>query len=542
MFKTLALFAGLAVIVGTPFALKPKENLVIAADRSIVVITPHNETIRAEFARAFRHWFQARHGQTVRIDWRVIGGTTEITRYLASEFEAPFSNYWRNTLKREWTPEVANAYANPNIKLPADATMDTPAQAARRAFLDSNVGIGLDLFFGGGAYDFEAQAKAGRLVNCGVLERHPEWFGDNAIPQILGGEPFWDPDGRWVGTVLSGYGICSNLDVLKQIGIRAPPSQWPELAQPQFRRQLALADPTKSSSVNKAFEMLIQQQMQEALAEATATAPTSASVRDIETRARDDGWRRGMQLMIKLGGNTRYFSDSSQKPPIDVGSGDAASAMSIDYYARQEVESSANRGDKPRVVFISPSGGTSYGIDPIGLLRGAPEAEIAKEFIDFVLSIEGQKIWSYRRGTPGGPQNYSLRRLPIRPELYGPEHEQFVSDPGVRPFEDAKNFAYRPAWTSGLFRTTGFIIRVMCQDSHDELQEAWREIIEAGFPKQATDTLLDVSRVDYAAASGPIRAALSSSNKIDEVLLAKELGNHFRAQFRRAAELARERK
>ena len=47
-----------------------------------------------------------------------------------------------------------------------------------------------------------------------------------------------------------------------------------------------------------------------------------------------------------------------------------------------------------------------------------------------------------------------------------------------------------------------------------------------------------MSAVDYAAAGGRIREALSG-DKIREVQLAKELADHFRQQYRRAADLAR---
>jgi hypothetical protein len=48
-----------------------------------------------------------------------------------------------------------------------------------------------------------------------------------------------------------------------------------------------------------------------------------------------------------------------------------------------------------------------------------------------------------------------------------------------------------------------------------------------------------VTQVDYAAAGGRIREALGP-NKIKEVQLAKVLADSFRAQYQRAATLARE--
>src|SRR5215207_7910450 len=90
----------------------------------------------------------------------------------------------------------------------------TPPQQARRAFLESPVGCKIDLFFGGGAYDFEQQARAGRLVDSGFIKAHPELFNDAVIPQTVSGEQFWDPQGRWIGTVISSFGICFNPDAL----------------------------------------------------------------------------------------------------------------------------------------------------------------------------------------------------------------------------------------------------------------------------------------------------------------------------------------
>jgi ABC-type Fe3+ transport system substrate-binding protein len=178
--------------------------------------------------------------------------------------------------------------------------------------------------------------------------------------------------------------------------------------------------------------------------------------------------------------------------------------------------------------------------DPIALLRGAPHRELALEFIEFLLSVEGQKLWNYRVGEPSGPEKYALRRLPIRRELYTSDLQQHVSDPGVFPYDDAPKFTYRPEWTGALVRTLSFAVRVMCVDAEAELEEAWHALITAKFPPEATAAFGDVSAVDYAAASGTIRGALSSPDRLAQVRLAKELGDRFRANYRRAAQLARE--
>ena len=188
MAKRAIILLVLAATIALPFLLRPKKPAMVRADATLVIITPHNEAIRYEFGRAFERWYRQQTGKTVFVDWRVIGGTSEITRYLDGEYTASFQNYWTHTLKRAWSNEVENAFTNPRVRPGSSPEKDTPAEAARRAFLASDVDCGIDLFFGGGTYDFIKQAQAGHLLDCGVLERHPEWFTESVIPRFYAGE------------------------------------------------------------------------------------------------------------------------------------------------------------------------------------------------------------------------------------------------------------------------------------------------------------------------------------------------------------------
>jgi hypothetical protein len=154
--------------------------------------------------------------------------------------------------------------------------------------------------------------------------------------------------------------------------------------------------------------------------------------------------------------------------------------------------------------------------------------------------MDGQKIWNLKPGTPGGPEKFALRRLPVRRDFYRSEELKALrSDPDDTPFATAEQLVYRTAWTGNLFREMSFVIRVMCLDTHEELAEAWRAIIAAGMPVDALAALQDLSAVNYEATGGRIRAAINSKNKADEIRLAKELGDTFRAQYRRAKALAK---
>ena len=529
MKRFLAVAGALAVVLGIPFLLKPDEDLLSKGDETLVVLTPHNEAIRYEFSRAFRDWYRERTGRTVSIDWRLVGGTSEIARYLKSEYLNAFRREWEGA-GRSWTATVEAAFDNPGVELPDDSSTDDAAQEARRAFLSSSQGIGVDLFFGGGAYDFIQQARAGRLIDCGILSAKPDWFTPTSIPLMVSGEPFYDKEGRWIGTCLASFGICYNTDSLERLGITNLSASWNDLTDPRLYKQVALADPTKSGSAAKAFEMVIQQQMQERVREGGAS----------EDQMLSEGWIRGLQLLQKAAANARYFTDAAPKVPMDVSLGDAAIGMCIDFYGRFQSEAVRINGGESRLRYFTPMGGSSVGVDPIGLLRGAPHPELASAFIEFVLSIEGQKLWNFRVGTPGGPERYALRRLPVRKELYQAEFAGFRSDPEVDPYVDAKDFTYHEAWTGPVFRPMTFIIRVMCLDTHDELAAAWRALIEVGFPPEASCMFSDMRGVGLSEARGTINDALRSANRINEVRLAKQLGDRFRAQYRETVRLARE--
>ena len=109
MTKNLWLILVFALVLAAPVLLRQKDGLPAKSDRTLVIITPHNEAIQHEFERAFRDYYFKKTGLTVRIDWRTPGGTSEIARYLASEYLASFQNHWVNKLNKSWSSTVESA-------------------------------------------------------------------------------------------------------------------------------------------------------------------------------------------------------------------------------------------------------------------------------------------------------------------------------------------------------------------------------------------------------------------------------------------------
>jgi len=521
----------IGLVLGVPFALRPPpEESLGGTARKLVIITPHNEAIRYEFGRGFRLWHQEKYGEAVSVDWRVVGGTSEIARFLAGEYEAAFQAYWGEHGSGGWDGEVSGAWNNRRLKLPDNPADDDRGQAARRLFLSSNVSSGLDVFFGGGVYDHRRQGQMGHTVPSRILQTHPEWFGPDAIPQSLSGEPYFDPAGLWLGTALSSYGIIFNRDVLKDLGVTSEPGHWQDLTDPRFFGQVAVCDPTKSGSITQAFEMIIQQQMQESWEALKEQNPGDAP-EIIEDKAVREGWEKAWQLIRKLSANARYFTDSSMKPSIDVSLGDAAIGMSIDFYGKYQAQSLVDRGGSDRFGFHSPVGGTTISVDPISLLRGSPEQELAERFIEFVLSVDGQKLWNYRKGTPGGPDRFALRRAPVRPDLYQPEHRQYFSDPDFLPYEQAGSFYYHASWTGPLFGAIRTLVKATAMNPHHELALAWKKLAEAGFPEEQTSRFLDVSAIHYDWALEVLNPVLQSGDRIEETRFLRELTESHREVY-----------
>lgn len=484
------LLAGLAALLLVPFWLKPA-GLGRPADACpLVIVTPHNEAVRFEFELAFDRWHRENFGQAAAIDWRNIGGTSEIARYLDSEFLA--------------------------------------AERAERA------GIGIDLLFGGGQYDHIRQARRGHTRPAGIRQARPAWFAESIMPAEFAGETFYDPAGHWYGCCLSSFGICWNRDVLAAQGIAHPPAQWSDLADYRYFGRLALADPTKSGSINKAFEVLIQAEM---------AAELRDRGRDAGAAGADDlaaGWRRAWELLRKIGANARYFTDSASMVPMDVAQGNAAAGMCIDFYGRFESETVMRNERSPRLHYLTPAAGSSISVDPISILRGAPHLETAERFVEFCLSPAGQKLWNYRPGTPGGPVRYALRRLPVRRDLYAPEHRRHMSDPDARPYEQVGGFVYRPAWTAPLFGRIRMLMRAMCLDTQAELVRAWSAIQAAGGPAAVPEAAAAFFRLPPDAEYQALHASVASASatRTEEIRLARDWMMFFRHQYHQAARLA----
>jgi hypothetical protein len=162
---------------------------------TIVIITPHAESIKHEFERGFQRYYLKKFNRNIVIDWRSPGGTADIVRYINDRYEAAFRHYCEeNALP--WNDKTAAAFRDPRQKPDRSAGASDEARV-RAAFLESDVSIGIDVFFGGGTFDQSANARKGYAVDAGIQKLHPEWFAPEVMPTRWSGEDIYDPNGGY---------------------------------------------------------------------------------------------------------------------------------------------------------------------------------------------------------------------------------------------------------------------------------------------------------------------------------------------------------
>ncbi len=450
----IAVFVALAIILGVPFALRPPAVRDAAYDDAVtlIVVTPHVQQIRYEFERGFDRWHHERFGRHARIDWRIPGGTSEIIRQLQAQFTAAAQN--RQITFRP-TPEGTEIIAPAGV-IPVDIAL------GGGSFDHGRIKQGIThQYLPAGAHD-PAEFRLPMSVSAGYSQAElDEWFGDNKI----GAQILYDADQYWLGTALSGFGVVFNRELVERLGVGEPDS-FEDLADPRYAGWVILADPRQSGSIATAFESVLN------------------------SRGWDDGWR----ILRSMCANSRYYTNSSTKPPIEIGQGEAAAGLAIDFYGRNQAQAV---GDE-RVGYIDPPGEVYIDADPVSIIRGGPNPEIARRFVEFCLTEEGQALWQFppasqeigaRRASEGipedsapgtrgsalktqdppGPERYALRRLPVRRIMYEKYLDRFGDK--VNPFELAGTHPPR-GWRPAL----GPMMGAFAIDTAHEQRAAWNAL------------------------------------------------------------------
>ncbi len=307
----------------------------------------------------------------------------------------------------------------------------------------------IDIFFGGGIDPYENQKRRGQL--------HPFRLPDDlldAIPPQLGGFYLVDPDFTYYGAALSSFGFLENRRVIELVGLPSV-REWIDLCDPRLFGWVSSSDPRKSGSVHMIYEIILQAY----------------------------GWERGWEVIYQMSGNVKQFLQNSSAPTKEVSMGEAAYAVSIDINGMTQ---QAFLGIE-NVRFRIPAEVSVINPDGIGILRGAPNLDVAKEFVTFVMSRAGQSLWMRPTGHPDGAVRYGITRMGILPELYEDGLEDLLVP--LNPFTDGGGIEYDSAVGSARWGVLNDLIGQSIIDVHSHLRRAWRAIIS--LPEDQRQPLMD---------------------------------------------------
>lgn len=181
-----------------------------------------------------------------------------------------------------------------------------------------------------------------QLKNQGLLERYVSTEATEVI------SPVTDPEGYFTPARLGTIGIAYNTAKIKD-----PPRTWEDLLKPEFRDGFGIASPLIAGTSMVSISMLVK----------------------------NLGW----DYIRKLRANGAKIGQGATQIVDDTAVGALKACLAVDYIAINKIKEGAPiEFVYLDTIIVFPS--------PIGIVKGAPNLEAAKAFIDFVLSKEGQAI------------------------------------------------------------------------------------------------------------------------------------------------------
>jgi len=217
----------------------------------------------------------------------------------------------------------------------------------------------VDIFWGGESALFDKLTDQKLLSKLDLSKA--AW---DAIPASVGKPkpiPLKDPRGYWVGTALEPYGLVYHPRVLKRLGVPEIKT-WDDLLDPRLKGNVAQCAPTRSSSSNATYEVILQSL----------------------------GEEKGWEWLKKLAGNSGIFTARSRDVPSVVAKGEFAAGFAVPSYMAFE-ERLAGFDIKfvaPKNAYVTP--------EPMAILAGAKHPKAAAAFIEFLLTERGQRVFMER--------------------------------------------------------------------------------------------------------------------------------------------------
>ena len=169
---------------------------------------------------------------------------------------------------------------------------------------------------------------------------------DSAVLQT-----FVDPEGYYVGARVLSIGLMYNTNLVSE---EEAPKDWEDLLDPKWKDQIVQANPLYSGA-------------------ATATAAGLSQ-------------KYGWQYYEKLRQNGAVLIKGNPGATRKVAGGEYKVGIGLDYTVRQMAQVGSP------IKFVYPNSGSIAWGSPIAILKTTKHAKESKIFVDFILSLDGQKF------------------------------------------------------------------------------------------------------------------------------------------------------
>ncbi len=310
------------------------------------------------------------------------------------------------------------------------------------------------------------------LKTDGLLEKYsPPKEILARIPARIGAFPISDPDGTYFGFAVSGYGLMWNKPYMQTHKLPEP-KEWADLADPRYYGHLVISAPSRSGTTHLTVEVILQAY----------------------------GWEKGWALLLNSGGNMGSITERSFGVPEAVNTGQYGIGVVIDFFGLSAIASGFP------VDFVYPSL-TSVVPASVGIVKGGPNPENARAFVNYLLSDEGQMLLFSKE----------IARLPVVPDLYTKAPAGYPN-----PFKmKLGGVDFDNKLSSGRRNVVNSLYDQLITFRHAELKGAWgaiyraEEAIAKALGKDVVQAKTMVAEARKLATTVPINAKMAGDKEVN---------------------------
>lgn len=162
-------------------------------------------------------------------------------------------------------------------------------------------------------------------------------------------------DGKAIGAHVGLLGMLYNTEVLKEKGLDAP-ACWRDLAKPEYKGEITVASPQSSGTAYTELATLVQL----------------------------FGEDEAMKLLADIGANVNQYTKSGSAPSKMAARGETTIAIGF----MHDMVNLKKQGFP--VEIVSPCEGTGYEVGAVSVIKGTPNMDAAKKWVEYVSSAEAQ--------------------------------------------------------------------------------------------------------------------------------------------------------